>query len=81
MRIFAVAIILAVAVAAVAAGTYSHATAASLLAGAGIGIRSSGGCSNRNIGSCTSLDGIHSECIDGGSGSYHIIQHPMLMEA
>lgn len=75
MRTFAIAVILALAVVAVAAGTYSNGDAVARLAAAGISVRSSGGCSDRNNGRCTSLDGIHSECIDGASGSYPIIEH------
>src|SRR3989338_8632265 len=33
--------------------------------GAGIGISSSGGCHNRNVKSCTSLDGIRSNTLNG----------------
>ncbi|MFE5663639.1 hypothetical protein ACFQ7W_06865 [Streptomyces niveus] len=43
----------------------SHATAASQLSGAGIGISSSGGCSNRNNPTCTSLDQVNSATIQG----------------
>ncbi|MEU9744328.1 hypothetical protein AB0P45_18415 [Streptomyces niveus] len=43
----------------------SHATAASQLSNAGIGISSSGGCSNRNNPTCTSLDQVNSATIQG----------------
>lgn len=43
----------------------SHATAAAQLSNAGIGIRSSGGCSNRNNPTCTSLDQVNSATIQG----------------
>lgn len=75
MRTLAIAVFFAVAIGVVAAGTYSNGDAVARLSAAGISVRSSGGCSNRNNPSCTSLDGIHSECIDGGSGSYHILDH------
>ncbi len=42
----------------------SHAAAAAKLGGAGIGISSSGGCSNKNNPSCTSLDGVLTGTID-----------------
>ncbi|WP_443076349.1 hypothetical protein [Streptomyces sp. NBC_01716] len=43
----------------------SHATAAAQLGNAGIGIRSSGGCSDRNNPTCTSLDQVNSATIQG----------------
>jgi hypothetical protein len=43
----------------------SHSAAAKKLGDAGIGIRSSGGCSDRNNPSCTSLDQVNSASIDG----------------
>ncbi|MFE3248960.1 hypothetical protein [Streptomyces sp. NPDC059209] len=43
----------------------SHATAAAQLSNAGIGIRSSGGCSDRNNPTCTSLDQVNSASIQG----------------
>jgi hypothetical protein len=49
-----------------ASGTVlTHATAASRLSAAGITWTSSGNCSNRNISTCTSFDGIYSGTIDG----------------
>lgn len=50
------------------AGTYTNDQAVSLVNAAGIHISSSGGCSDQNNPSCTSLNGIHSECIDGPHG-------------
>lgn len=47
------------------AGTYTHQEALNQLSANGIGISSSGGCSNRYNSQCTSLDGIHTEAIDG----------------
>lgn len=43
----------------------SHGTAAAQLSSAGIGISSSGGCSNRNNPTCTSLDQVNSATIQG----------------
>jgi hypothetical protein len=43
----------------------SHSAAAKKLGDAGIGITSSGGCSDRNNSSCTSLDQVNSATIDG----------------
>lgn len=43
----------------------SHSAAASKLNGAGIGITSSGGCSDRNQPNCTSLEQVNSATIDG----------------
>lgn len=43
----------------------SHATAAAQLSNAGIGIRSSGGCSDRSNPTCTSLDQVNSATIQG----------------
>lgn len=43
----------------------SHSDAVSHLSKHGIGIRSSGNCSNRNIPTCTSLDGIKNHVITG----------------
>lgn len=43
----------------------SHSAAKAKLDGAGIGVRSSGGCSDRNNPSCTSLDQVNSASIDG----------------
>jgi hypothetical protein len=43
----------------------SHSAAAKKLGDAGIGVRSSGGCSDRNNSSCTSLDQVNSETVDG----------------
>ncbi|WP_405613054.1 hypothetical protein [Streptomyces sp. NBC_01508] len=43
----------------------SHGTAAAQLGNAGIGIRSSGGCSDRNNPTCTSLDQVNSATIQG----------------
>lgn len=45
--------------------TYSHAEAASLVRAVGITLSSSGNYNNRANSQCTSLDGIHSEAIDG----------------
>lgn len=42
-----------------------HAAAAKKLSDAGIGIRSSGGCSDRNKPNCTSLEQVNSATIDG----------------
>ncbi|WP_405795285.1 hypothetical protein [Streptomyces sp. NBC_01506] len=43
----------------------SHATASSQLRNAGIGISSSGGCSDRNNPTCTSLEQVNSATIQG----------------
>lgn len=43
----------------------SHSQAAGQLSNAGIDIRSSGGCSDRNNPSCTSLEQVNSESIQG----------------
>lgn len=43
----------------------SDATARSRLSAAGIGVRSSGNCSDRNNSTCTSLSNIYSGTIDG----------------
>lgn len=43
----------------------SHGTAAAQLSNAGIGIRSSGGCSDRNNPTCTSLEQVNSATIQG----------------
>ncbi|AJE81443.1 hypothetical protein SLNWT_1067 [Streptomyces albus] len=43
----------------------SHSQAASQLSNAGIGIRSSGGCSDRNTPTCTSLEQVNSATIQG----------------
>uniref|UniRef100_A0A915LH69 Uncharacterized protein n=1 Tax=Meloidogyne javanica TaxID=6303 RepID=A0A915LH69_MELJA len=45
--------------------TYTHSQAMNLLQNEGISISSTGRCSNRNNPQCTSLEGIHSEAIDG----------------
>lgn len=47
---------------------YTDAEARKKLEAAGISIYSSGGCSDQNNPHCTSLQGIHSECIDGPYG-------------
>lgn len=53
---------------AIFADTYTNQQAVAILTSAGIGIYSSGGCSDKSNPKCTSLDGIHSECIDGANG-------------
>lgn len=50
-----------------ALATYNHATAAAIVGRYGIGIRSSGNCNNRNIKTCTSLDGIQTHVISGSA--------------
>ena len=47
---------------------YTDAEARRLLTNAGIAVVSSGNCSNQNQANCTSLQGIHSDCIDGPYG-------------
>lgn len=47
------------------AGAVTHASAASQFSAAGIGWTSSGGCSNRNVATCTSFDGIRQATVDG----------------
>lgn len=44
---------------------YTHSEALGRLNAAGISVTSSGQCSNRGNAQCTSLDGIHSQAIDG----------------
>src|SRR5438045_2500355 len=46
------------------AGVYTHSEAQRLLNNSGITVTSTGGCSNKNVEGCTSLDGIHEEAID-----------------
>jgi hypothetical protein len=43
----------------------SHGTAVSRLSAAGIGVRSSGNCSDRNVPTCTSLEQVNSATIAG----------------
>lgn len=47
------------------ASAVSHADAAAQLRSAGIAISSSGGCSDRNVPTCTSLEGVRQTTIDG----------------
>ncbi|GHJ43590.1 hypothetical protein Cs7R123_09320 [Catellatospora sp. TT07R-123] len=61
----AVAVVLAFASPAHAATFLTHAQAASQLSAAGITWSSSGGCSNRNVASCTSFDQIRQTTISG----------------
>jgi hypothetical protein len=44
---------------------YNHSQALQLVNDAGIFVTSRGQCSNRRNPQCTSLDGVHSEAIDG----------------
>lgn len=53
---------------AIFAAIYTDQQARKLLAAAGIGVSSSGNCNDQNQKNCTSLNGIHSECIDGPYG-------------
>jgi len=53
---------------AIFAATYTDQQARTLLVNAGIKVTSSGGCTDQNNPSCTSLNGIHSDCIDGTYG-------------
>lgn len=46
-------------------GKATHAEASQALAAAGIGLWSSGGCSNRNVGTCTSLDTVNRATVQG----------------
>jgi hypothetical protein len=69
MRSIAVSLVILGLVALATAQTYSHSQALSKLQAVGISVRSSGGCSNRNNPRCTSLDGIHTQCIDGSAGT------------
>lgn len=48
-----------------ALATYNHAQAIAIVGRYGIGIRSSGNCSDRNVKTCTSLDGIQAHVISG----------------
>eukprot|EP01122_Echinamoeba_exundans_P009995 TRINITY_DN3620_c0_g1_i1.p1 TRINITY_DN3620_c0_g1~~TRINITY_DN3620_c0_g1_i1.p1 ORF type:complete len:149 (-),score=29.80 TRINITY_DN3620_c0_g1_i1:120-566(-) len=68
MRSIATLLVILGFVALATAQTYTHSQALSKLQAAGISVRSSGGCSNRNNPRCTSLDGIHTQCIDGSAG-------------
>ncbi|GHJ48721.1 hypothetical protein Cs7R123_60630 [Catellatospora sp. TT07R-123] len=61
----AVAVVLAFASPAHAATFLTHAQAASQLSAAGITWSSSGGCSNRNVATCTSFDQIRQTTISG----------------
>lgn len=47
---------------------YTHSQALSKIQAVGIGISSSGGCSDRNNPTCTSLDQVNSNSIDTNSG-------------
>ncbi|OXA39988.1 uncharacterized protein LOC110860957 [Folsomia candida] len=47
---------------------YTHAVALQKIQAAGIGISSSGGCSDRNNPTCTSLENVNINTIDTGSG-------------
>lgn len=49
------------------AAAVSHADAAAQMSAAGIGISSSGGCSDRNVPTCTSLDGVRQATLDGAA--------------
>lgn len=67
-KLFVCVVVLACVGSAVAQ-TYSHSQALSILNANGISVSSSGGCSNRQNPKCTSLDGIHKQCIDGSAGT------------
>lgn len=47
------------------AAKISHSTATSRLSAAGVSWTSSGGCSNRNVATCTSFDQVHDHTIAG----------------
>ena len=48
--------------------TYTHDQTVAIVTKAGISINSIGNCSNQNQSNCTSLEGMHWECIDGPNG-------------
>jgi len=62
---FTAALVLAFAAPANAATFLTHAQATSQLSAAGISWTSSGGCSNRNVSTCTSFDQVRQSTIDG----------------
>jgi hypothetical protein len=62
---FTAALVLAFAAPASAATFLTHAQAASQLSAAGISWTSSGGCSDRNVATCTSFEQVRQTTIDG----------------
>lgn len=60
-----VAAVLSAAPSASAVTKLTHSQATAKLSAAGVGWTSSGGCSNRNVPTCTSFDQVNSSTIDG----------------